>query len=77
MFGRPLFQVLDKNKDSSVTWAEFTEGFSALFKEWNSDKSGYVTLAQLRSGIQKDLPPQSQGFPGGGRSLKLAGGYPG
>ena len=66
MFGRPLFQALDKNKDSSVSRTEFVEGFSALFKEWNSDKSGYVTLAQLRSGIQKDLPPQSQVFPGGG-----------
>ncbi|MBI4326347.1 MAG: CotH kinase family protein, partial [Chloroflexi bacterium] len=72
MFSRPLFQVLDKNKDSTVTPAEFTEGFSELFKTWNSDQSGNLTWAQLRSGIEKDLPPQSQGFspfgggPGGG-----------
>jgi spore coat protein H len=62
MFGRPLFQVLDKNKDSSVSRAEFTEGFSDLFNRWNSDKSGHLTLTQLRAGIEKDLPPQNQGF---------------
>ena len=62
MFSQPLFQVLDKNKDSSITQAEFTEGFSELFKAWNSDKSGYLTLAQLRSGIAKDLPPMARGF---------------
>ncbi|HWH71060.1 MAG TPA: malectin domain-containing carbohydrate-binding protein, partial [Candidatus Sulfotelmatobacter sp.] len=33
-----------------------------LFQAWNSDKSGYLTLAQVRSGIEKDLPPARQGF---------------
>ena len=80
MFGRPLFQALDKNKDSSVTRTEFVEGFSALFKEWNSDKSGYLTLAQLRAGIQKALPPQNQGFSpfgGGPRGPGRGPGSPG
>ena len=71
-FGRPLFQVLDSNKDSSVTRAEFTDGFARLFQAWNSSKSGYLTLAQVRSGIEKDLPPARQGF-----SLSQAAGGPG
>ncbi len=32
MFSRALLEVLDKDKDSSATQAEFTEGFSELFK---------------------------------------------
>jgi spore coat protein H len=68
MFSRPLFQVLDEDKDASVTQAEFTQGFGKLFQAWNSDQSGYLTFAQVRSGIAKDLPPTQQGFPpfGGG-----------
>jgi hypothetical protein len=68
MFSRPLLQLLDANQDSAVTQAEFTEGFARLFQAWNSDKSRKLTLAQLRSGIEKDLPPTAQGFsPFGGR----------
>ncbi|HOY57098.1 MAG TPA: malectin domain-containing carbohydrate-binding protein, partial [Verrucomicrobiota bacterium] len=74
MFSQPLFQVLDKNKDSSVTQAEFTEGFATLFQAWNSDKSGYLTLAQVRLGIEKDLTPQRQGFGGFGGGPRGAGG---
>jgi len=75
MFSRSLLQLLDTNKDSFVTQAEFTEGFARLFQTWNSDKSGKLTFAQLRSGIEKDLPPARQQFspfgggpggPGGG-----------
>jgi len=68
-FGRSLFQVLETDKDSSVTQSEFTGGFARLFQAWNSDKSGYLTLAQVRAGIEKDLPVAAQGFPpfGGGR----------
>jgi spore coat protein H len=62
MFGSPLFQLLDTNKDSFVTRAEFIDGFDRLFQAWDSDKSGYVTLAHVRSGIEKNLPPTSQGF---------------
>lgn len=68
MFGRPLFLFLDTNKDSSVTRAEFTEGFARLFQAWNREGSGDLTFAQVRAGIEKDLPPQRPGFPpfGGG-----------
>ncbi len=67
MFSQALFQVLDKDKDSAVSKAEFTEGFSELFKTWDGEKSGTLTWAQVRSGIEKDLRQQSQGFlPSGG-----------
>ncbi len=62
MFSQPLFQVLDQDKRPFVTKEEFIEGFARLFQAWNSDKSGYLTLAQVRSGIEKDLPPARQGF---------------
>jgi len=76
MFGRPLFQFLDTNKDSTVTRAEFTQGFARLFQAWNSDQSGYLTLAQVRSGIEKDLPPQRQGFSPFGGGPRGRGGAP-
>jgi spore coat protein H len=83
-FARSLFQILDTNKDARVTQAEFTEGFARLFQTWNSDKSGSLTLAQLRSGIEKTLPPTSQGFspfgggPGGpGGFSRGSGGFGG
>lgn len=62
MFSQPFLQLLDSNKDASITKAEFSEGFAKLFQAWNSDRSGTLTLAQVRSGIEKDLPPTSQGF---------------
>jgi hypothetical protein len=55
------WRVLDQNKDASVTKAEFTQGFARLFDTWNTDKSGYLTLQQLRAGIEKDLSPSSGG----------------
>ena len=84
MVSRTLFQILDQNKDSSVTRDEFTEGFARLFQAWNTDKSGSLTLMQLRSGIEKDLAQAGQGFspssgafggPGGGP--RGPGGSPG
>jgi hypothetical protein len=62
MHSRTFLRVLDQNKDASVTKAEFTQGFARLFEAWNTDKSGYLTLQQLRSGIEKDLSPSSDGF---------------
>lgn len=76
-FSSSLLQRLDANKDSSVTQTEFTEGFTKLFQAWNSDKSGYLTLAQVRAGIEKDLPPQRQGFGGFGGGPRGPGGGPG
>ena len=76
IFGRPLWKVLDEDKDSSVTQAEFTQGFARLFQAWNSDKSGGLTLQQLRSGIEKDLSPSQEGFPPFGGSSRRGRGFP-
>lgn len=62
MFGRPLFQRLDANQDAAVTQTECLAGFAKLFEAWNSDGSGSLTLAQVRSGIAKDLPLAAQAF---------------
>jgi hypothetical protein len=75
MFGQSLMQVLDVDKDSSVTQTEFKEGFARMFQAWNGDRSGKLTLAQVRLGIAKDLPPRAQGFfPFGGGSDRPGGG---
>ena len=75
MFGSPMFQKLDADRDSSVTKTEFTEGLAQLFQSWNNDRSGNLTLAQLKSGIEKDLPPAVQGFsPSGGGPRGREGG---
>ena len=69
MHSRTFLRVLDQNKDASVTKAEFTEGFARLFDTWNTDKIGYLTLQQVRAGIEKDLrhpllvPPRSVAAP--------------
>jgi hypothetical protein len=62
MHSRTFLRVLNQNKDASVTKAEFTQGFARLFDAWNTDNSGYLTLQQLRSGIEKDLSPSSDNF---------------
>jgi spore coat protein CotH len=80
MFSRPLSQWLDTNKDSSVTKAEFMEGFAKLFEAWTNDRSELLTLAQLRAGIEKDLAPAAQGFSpfgGGPRGPRDGAGGPG
>ncbi len=61
-FSRPLLRLLGKNEDASISRAEFTEGFAKLFPKWNTDGGGSLTFAQLRAGIEKDLPPAAQGF---------------
>lgn len=78
MFSRSLLQVLDKDKDSFVSQAEFTEGFAGLFQSWDTGKRGSLDWAQLRAGIEKDLSAQSQGFPAfGGGPGGRGGGPPG
>ncbi len=77
MFSRPLLQVLDKNKDSAVTQTEFTEGLAGLFQSWDTGKRGGLDWIQLRAGIEKDLPPQRQGFsPFGGGPPRGQGAAP-
>jgi spore coat protein CotH len=78
MFGRPLLQLLVTNTEASVTQSGFTEGFAKVFRAWNEDGSGYLTLTQLRSGIEKDLRPTAGGFsPFGGGACGPRGGFGG
>lgn len=81
MFAEPLLKALDDNKDSVVTRDEFTNGFSRLFRAWNSDQSGWLTEDQLRAGIDQDLAPFRDGFPGfgppRGRGFPPGGSAPG
>lgn len=66
LFADPLLKALDEDKDSRVTEKEFTNGFAKFFDDWNSDKSGFLSQDQLRTGIDKDLSPFRDGFPGFG-----------
>jgi len=83
MFGRPLLQALDADKDGFVTEIELTQGFARLLQAWNTDQSGSLTFAQLRSGIEKDLPPSRErpspfgGWDGAPRRRGGLGGGPG
>ncbi len=77
MFARPLLEALDTDKDTFVTESEFAHGFASLFQSWNNGQGGGLTWVQLRSSIEKDLPPSREGFSpfGGGRGgLRRGGG---
>lgn len=68
MFSRPLLKSLDTDQNGTVTQTEFTDGFKRLFQAWDTGKTGSLTFALLRAGIEKDLPPTAAGgFPFGGR----------
>jgi hypothetical protein len=47
--------ALDADSDGQITRDEFTRGFAKWFDAWNTDKSGSLTEAQLRIGIQRLL----------------------
>lgn len=70
-FTESVVKAVDANHDGSVTREEFTDGFRRLFQEWAGNPRGALTLAQIRSGVEKDLPPtmprfgQFGGGPGG------------
>jgi len=68
MFGRSLLQLLDENKDGSLTLAEFEQGFAKLYRAWHQDSQDGLTWSELRAGMEKDLAPSRDGFPpfGGG-----------
>jgi len=57
MLAAAFMGALDTNHDRVISHAEFTNGFSRWFDEWNSDKTGTLTAQQLRSGINQDLAP--------------------
>jgi spore coat protein H len=61
MFGRPLFQVLNENKASSMSQAEFINGFARLFQMWDTNKVGSLGFGALRAGVARDLAPSRGG----------------
>lgn len=66
MFGRSLLQLLDENKDGSLTASEFEQGFSKLYRAWHHNTQDGLNWAELRAGLEKDLTPSRDGFPGFG-----------
>jgi hypothetical protein len=63
--GGVFMQALDVNKKGAITADEFVHGFARWFDAWNTDKTGTLTDAQLRAGIDKDLSPFRNGPPPG------------
>jgi hypothetical protein len=63
---RGLMNAFDTNKDGKLAKGEFLAGFDKWFGDWNADKSGVLTEAQLRDGINRDLSPFRGGPPEGG-----------
>jgi len=54
----PVFMTsLDANNDETVTKQEFSQGFSAWFKQWDSENSGTLTEEKLIKGINQNLSP--------------------
>ena len=69
-FLRGLFlRELDKDGDKAISRDEFARGFAGWFDSWDASKTGRLTDAQLRAGIDKDLafipggPPPSPAPP--------------
>ena len=61
-----LMTALDKDKNNSLTAAEFTEGFLKWFDTWDAAHSGVLTEEQLRNGISQAIQPFRGGPPPGG-----------
>lgn len=63
MLAAAFMDGLDLNHDQVISHEEFTKGFASWFDSWNSDKSGTLTVQQLRNGISRDLSPFHRGPP--------------
>lgn len=71
-----FLRTLDGNQDGQVSRAEFTDGFTKWFKNWDTKRQGYLTPDDVRDGLNKDLNPTPAGGPGGGPGAP-GGGPPG
>ncbi len=68
---------LDQNKNGELSRTEFVSGFQEWFKNWDKEKSGFLTEEQLRSGLNETFqPPGGPGGPGAPVSVPF-GGRPG
>lgn len=63
--GPGLFAVVDTDKDSSLTRAEWVAAFTRWSTEWDADKSGSLNEEKLRTGLNAALPRPNFGGPGG------------
>ena len=54
---KAVLEQFDADKDGVLSAAEFQGGFTKWFTSWNSDKTGQLTEAQLREGINHDMNP--------------------
>lgn len=73
----PLFNLLDADKDNSVTEAEFKEGFAKLFLKWDKSNAGSLDEEGLKDGMNADLGPGADGIPGPAGSGRRGGPPPG
>jgi type 1 glutamine amidotransferase len=72
--GGAIFLATDANKDGAVTRDEFKGAFDTWFTQWDTEKAGSLTAAQIGDGLTKVIaantpppaPPQQEAC--GGRS---------
>jgi hypothetical protein len=70
-FASVFMNAFDANHDGQLTHDEFVAGFDKWFTNWNFDKTGQLTEAQLKAGISQDLIPSGRAF---GRGNGVFGG---
>jgi spore coat protein CotH len=74
----PFFQVLDTDKDGTLTRAEMEATMARWFADWDTAKRGTLDEATLRTGLTSVLPqPNFGGGPGGMGGGRGRGGGPG
>lgn len=65
LLGGLFMNSLDRDKNGTLAPEEFSAAFSGWFKTWDSEKTGFLTEDQVRTGMNKDLPLfGGGGFPG-------------
>ena len=70
-FASVFMNAFDANHDGQLTHDEFVAGLDKWFVNWNFDKTGQLTEAQLKAGIAQDLIPGGRAF---GRGNAVFGG---
>lgn len=63
--GPVVMGLFDKDKDATITLAEFVGRFRLWSKEWDAGGTGWLTEDQLRAGMNRVLAPGPGVMPGG------------